>query len=445
MKFRRHLSLGLLLIVILLLMRPENAFATLSPDQLMRYNRVDGRDPNYKITQQEYSAYWKLHKEKLTNPAGYQLTKEEVNLDREIRRKFFTLTPKELAVYKKLSEDKCLNILLMTGGGHSGVIYNGAYLASPDFVSPFPPIYYAHIAGDRLAYVNETTNNEGWPENHLIVDNEDRGKAVYSNPRSVILTEDHVAWFEPRTVETTFRGEPTQSTENYLIFDGKDMGITKAWDLPSIDEGRILYSAFLQNGESHVFMDGKDMGRGVDIDIEGSNVAIVDYRGKKGDYKSHYLKLNGKKIHEFGSNTWTNITLKDGHRAYSMGPGPGTSLHHVYYDGKNLGLGTSDPLIEKNHLGYTKWSKNPKELVWPKFVYDKKEIGPIASSQAILAGDHFAFMQRVYPPKPGRSVDTAKRDYPDFLSKVNIDGKQYPGIFSDAAYVEITKKSSCKP
>jgi hypothetical protein len=122
------------------------------------------------------------------------------------------------------------------------------------------------------------------------------------------------------------------------------------------------------------------MGKAIDIALDGENVLLLEYN----EEGVSNLKYNGKTIHNLTGLTWTNLTLKDGHRVYSMGPGPGDSLHHVYYDGKDLGFGTSRPLIEKNHLAYLKHPKNPQDPTWSKFIYDGKEIGPIGSAEASL-------------------------------------------------------------
>lgn len=355
------------------------------------------------------------------NPMVSEIRRDTDNISEQSKKLFAPLSDEELDAYRKLSEDQCLNVLIASED--RGFYYNGE-LIDADWIrtdlGPKTKIQEAHIAGDRLGYVKLNT---------VIVDGEDVGVlndigsfGGVGNEIRLKLNEKHYAY--PRLVAY----DKTQYMPTYhLIYDGEDLG-EAGTIFYKLNGDFIIYQKYGKVGgdkvHSWLFANGKKIADGALGDFDGKNLAYVDTNGS-GQVISH-----GKKM-LYGS----DITLKDGHFAFTQSNNSQGANPKIYYDGKILGPGR-EPVVEKNHIAYL------SEDIVRKIVYDGQVLGEIGGRWKIdLAGDHIAYMRRL------RGSEKLF-EYSEDFARVNIDGKDYPGdFFSGNVYVEIEEKkdrSTCR-
>jgi len=332
------------------------------------------------------------------------------------------LSAEEQAAYRALAQEQCLNILIASED--RGIYYNGEMI-DPGVSEPGPrsKISQAHIAGDRLAYVRDTS---------VIVDGENVGltnaNERYQTPRdaNIKINEKHYAYFRLMSYDReTFAPIP------HLIYDGEDLGEADVIDY-KLNGDYIIYQRrinrqIIKTGYQ-LFVNGKKVANGAYGDYDGKNLAYVDI------FRSDQMMYNGKKQGYGGE-----VSLKDGHFVFTWSKTSQGAESRVIYDGKNLGRGR-DPIIEKKHLSYIRARAeiDPRsDDQHPKVIYDGKEYGYVGGMgwKVSLAGDHRAYLRKL-----------ERKEWPFVYSKdfvrINIDGKDYPGDFlSDFFYLEITEKT----
>lgn len=420
---------------------PFPAGAVLLPLALEEHNkRVAAGGGGYLIPEAELEAYRKLYNDKLLPwsqtpavfPESRKLTSEEQQLEEEVGKKYYNLTPEQLAIYKNLSKELCLNILLGEG---QGVIYNGEYLQEylTSGITSHIDIESIRIAGDRLGYrkyiVNDPLFTQYGPP--IIVDGQEMGRGSF-----LVLSEDHTAYLRQTVLDPTSGEEQPRFN---LIFDGKDLGPT-GWsgavvrNLLRINGGRVLYVSYDENvpyaeRKLSVFMDGKRveqvgnvrLGEGREIDFDGKNLAVIDWVPVPGsDYGTYRAIYNGSVVYS-AKRKWvlTDLVLKDGHWKFEDLLTPATG--RTFYDGK---VTEYDGVVlgDEGRLAY--WKDG-------NLFFEGKNYGSHAGTPS-LAGDHIAFIDF-----------SLKADVSGSQQRlVNIDGKQYR-MGNLWAGVLINEKSNC--
>lgn len=337
---------------------------------------------------------------------------------------FKPLTDEELQVYKDTTKEKCINILIASE--KHGYYYNG----EPFEVSGIgpPDIFYneARIAGDRLAYVVRRKEDLQY---YVVVDDEVVGRTSLIPSRSSMriwlnLNEKHYAYI----VQTDYKEKEYRSML-HLNFDGKDLGEVVVPFGFKLNGDYVIYNKKMADNVWHLYVNGKKVANGAFGDFDGKNLGYQAVGKRESDAK---LVLNGKKL-GYGS----DLTLKDGHRAYILGRTVHVIDPKVYYDGKVVGPGR-EPVIEKNHLAYIRAKNEMDEKstdMRPKVIYDGKEYGYIAGYglEISMAGDHMAYVRL-----PDEYADSSDEKAPVYI---NIDGNDFPGVFDrNTTYVQIVEK-----
>jgi hypothetical protein len=305
-----------------------------------------------------------------------------------------------LAPYKKLSQEQCLNILIVSL--NRGSYYNGELLGNRTESGLFE-VSDAHIAGDRLAYIRYVDF-----EQHVIVDRKDYGpisdNPSYQFPPQLFINKDHFAFL---------KAVDAAQNDYRVIFDGKELK-QKVGGSPSmyLSDDFIFYNTWMNN-QIYGFANDKNLGAQV-IAYDGKNIV------KRID-DALTITYNGKKV----GHTRRRIALQDGHFGFiDLLP----KDEQLVYDGKRFGTAIA-VFIEKNHLAYL--GVDTKSNDPAHFIYDGKDFGIHRGEDPSLEGDHFAFIR-----------DTRK--FPDIggppLTVINIDGKDYPGAYF--SYVEIAEKEN---
>jgi len=417
---------------------PLSAGAVFTPLTLEEHNkRVIAGKGGYLIPEAELEAYRELYNTKFlpwsitsaVYPETRETTDEEKILEYEVARKYIDLTPEQLAVYKNLSQDLCLNILL---GSDDGVIYNGEYLEKYPTLTTTSSIEIEsmRIAGDRLGYVHYDSVDRLYTEfgSPIIVDGEEIGRGLL-----VALSEDHVAYLR-QTNSDPSSGDP--EIWYNLMFDGKDLGRVMLSSKTRFNGGRLLYGSLDQDvpyaeRKSSVFMDGErieevngiTIGDAAEIDFDGKNLAIIDMIPIPGTYETLGRVIYNGSIVFTSKKILANLRVKDGHYTFQELVTPVTLT--TFYDGRDVGneLGYAAVILgDEGRLAY--WKDGD-------LFFEGRNYGSRAGIPN-LAGDHIAFME--FPQQPDASGFEQRL--------VNIDGYQY-GIGNQWSGVLITEKSNC--
>lgn len=362
-------------------------------------------------------------------PSLREVRAAALNTSQRVKQLRLPLSPQELEAYKTLAKEQCLHILLASDD--RGFYYNGEPM-DPEWEGPGgPKIRDAHIAGDRLGYAKDAA---------VILNGEDVGLTNTSGATGIgigsdiqlKLNEKHFAYFQL----VGYNASQRRSTY-HLIYDGKDLGPASMFDARLNGDFVIYHTVrgqYLKSAQYQLFVNGKKIANGAFGDYDGKNLAYVAA-------SSHgHVVYNGKK-----KGYGTDITLKDGHFAFTRGETVQGVNPRIIYDGKNLGRGRN-PVIEKQHLAFfrarSEIDARSKDQ-HPRVIYDGKELGYVGGTrwQMSLTGDHLAYMRRL-PEQENPFI------HPVGFVRININGKDYPGDFLDQrVYIEIQEKkdqSVCK-
>lgn len=198
----------------------------------------------------------------------------------------------------------------------------------------------------------------------------------------------------------------------HVIYDGKDMG--KGQDILLSKNDIVI------RNEEHIFYNGKEIGSGLNVELSSPNVAYKrlsdghliyhgkDY-GKVVDFKisgKHliYTKMNGLSFltfydqKELGDSVGYGIfgdhiaLVKDVYDPKTLIP-----VSRIFYDGKDMGKGEGDPVINDKHIAYWRQVKDKYHVI-----FDGKDLG-VGNKPLIpgffgldiqLADQHIVFLRR---------------------------------------------------
>lgn len=345
---------------------------------------ADGDLSNNSVT---FTLYWENEAYVTKN-----ISRPKTSLAEKEKANYQPLAEEELELYKKLSKEKCLNILLSSQ--NRGTYYNGELL---DHASD------AHIAGDRLAYIEGDVSGK-----RVIVDGENFGlvseDSSYQFPISLELNKKHFAFV---------KGIDPKAGKYKMVFDGKVLR-PKIGYLPGMRlEGNFVFYQVSKGERRFGYANNKNIGENV-VAYDGKNIV------KRGPDLT--LSYNGKPV----GHSRRKVALKDGHFGFIDLLAEDEQL---LYDGKRFGTAIA-VFIEKDHMAYLSADKNSADPA--HFIYDGKNFGIHAGENPSLSGDHFAFIRdtREFDEEIGGPAKNV----------VNIDGNDYPG--SHFSYVEISEKGN---